>query len=109
LWNISSLTISALSIAKGMTVIIMGKVSTEEAVKELTLLLMYLNRFSIDAMPGSEPNRAWKNYSFGVVNKLDEENYITQGKSSTKSVYLTEKGFELARELLEKYGVKDWK
>ena len=88
----------------------MEKVSSKDAMKELTLLLMYLSRFT-DGENFSEAKDfyAWKGYDFGVINKLDEEELIHQGRYRSKSVYLTEKGKEEAKKLLEKYNISDWK
>ena len=87
----------------------MEKVSSKDAMKELTLLLMYLSRFT-DGENFSEAKDfyAWKGYDFGVINKLDEEEPIHQGRYRSKSVYLTEKGIEEAKKLLEKYNISDW-
>ncbi|MBR4471725.1 MAG: hypothetical protein IKS54_10495 [Erysipelotrichaceae bacterium] len=88
----------------------MEKVSSKDAMKELTLLLMYLSRFT-DGENFSEAKDfyAWKGYDFGVINKLDEEELIHQGRYRSKSVYITEKGKEEAKKLLEKYNISDWK
>ena len=53
---------------------------------------------------------AWKGYDFDILNSLDDKDYIRQGErpSRRKSVYLTETGIDYAKELLEKYGIKDW-
>lgn len=52
-----------------------------------------------------------KGYDFDVLNGLDDADYIRQGNhpSRSKSVYITESGKELAKELLSKYGIDDWK
>ena len=79
----------------------------DQCIGELTLALMYLNRFK-------ERNdlcwRAWKGYDFDVLNSLDDEDFIRQGDrpSRRKSVYLTETGIDYAKGLLEKYRIADW-
>lgn len=88
----------------------MDKIKVQEAQKELTMMLLYLSRFT-------EQNRfsddkdfyAWKGYDFDILNSLDDEDYIRQGShpGRNKSVYLTESGMDYAKELLEKYGIED--
>jgi len=40
---------------------------------------------------------AWKGYDFSIINELDDEDFIYQGKYKNKSVYITEKGIEEAK------------
>lgn len=90
----------------------MEKTNAREAMKELTMLLIYLSRFS-------ERNRfsvgkdvyAWKGYDFDVINGLNNADYIRQGNhpSRSKSVYLTDSGINYAKTLMEKYGIEDWR
>lgn len=86
----------------------MDNITPEEAMKELTMVLMYLSRFSEDNRFSSSLDTSWKGYDFGIINKLDEEGYIMQGGYRSKSVALTEEGIKLARNLLNKYNIKDW-
>lgn len=84
----------------------------EEAMRELTLMLLYLSRFTQgEKFHEATDFYAWKGYDFDVLNELDDADYIRQGNrpSSSKSVYITEGGKEQARELLAKYGIDDWK
>ena len=89
----------------------MSRTNTEEAMRELTMMLIYLSRFS-DGEKFSEAKDfyAWKDYDFDILNELDDADYIRQGNhpSRTKSVYSTESGTEKAKELLAKYGIEDW-
>lgn len=88
----------------------MDKTNASEAMKELTLLLMYLSRFSEkDRFSNGEDFYAWKGYDFDIINGLNDEDFIRQGKhpSRSKSVYLTDTGIDYAKELMEKYGIKD--
>lgn len=81
---------------------------TKQTIKELTMILMYLTRFSeYDKFLDEENFYAWKGYNFDVLNKLDEEKYINQGDhpSRNKKVFLTSNGQKYARELLTKYGL----
>ena len=84
----------------------------EEAMRELTLMLLYLSRFTQgEKFHEATDFYAWKGYDFDVLNELDDAYYIRQGNrpSRSKSVYITEGGKEQARELLAKYGIDDWK
>lgn len=85
------------------------KNETRKAIKELTLLLMYLNRFTDEKDFKTAKNfYAWKGYNFDTINELDNEDFIHQGKYRSKSVYITEKGIKEAKELLEKHKIKDY-
>lgn len=90
----------------------MNKTDAEKAMNELTMVLMYLSRFTEHKrLLNSDDFYAWKGYDFDVLNELDEEDYIRQGNrpSRTKSVYITGTGIEYAKELIEKYNIEDWK
>jgi hypothetical protein len=54
----------------------MDKTDPEKAVKELTMLLMYLTRFNEKGRFGSNLDMTWKGYDFGIINELDEEDFI---------------------------------
>ena len=89
-----------------MRFIMNEKTETKKAIKELTLLLMYLNRFTDEKnFKTAKDFYAWKGYNFDIINKLDDEDFISQGKYRSKSVYITEKGIEEAKKLLEKYKI----
>lgn len=84
----------------------------KQAKKELTMVLIYLSRFcEHEKFSESKDFYAWKGYDFNVLNLLNEEDCIRQGRhpSRSKSVYITETGKEYAQSLLEKYGIEDWK
>lgn len=79
------------------------KISKEETIRELTIALMYLNRFS--DQEGRPFNLlAWKGYEFDTINRLDEEDVI---RNCNKYVYLLPKGIREARDILKKYGISD--
>ena len=85
------------------------KTETKKAIMELTLLLMYLNRFTEEKeFKSAKDFFAWKGYNFAIINELDDADFIHQGKYRSKSVYITEKGIEEAKKLLEKYKIKDY-
>ncbi len=86
----------------------MDKTTPEKAMKELTMVLMYLSRFNEEDRFATDLDMAWKGYNFDIINKLDEEDYIRQGSYRSKSVTITEEGIKLAQNLLNKYDIKDW-
>ena len=87
----------------------MEKTTPEKAMKELTMILMYLSRFNEGNSFGSSMDMAWKGYDFDIINELDEEDYIRQGSHRSKSVAITEEGMKLAQNLMNKYNITDWK
>ncbi|GLC82340.1 DUF6429 family protein [Lacrimispora brassicae] len=95
-------------LAKEKEGIEMEKTSPREAVKELTLALMYLTRFSSQDRFSASENNAWKGYPFKVLDELGEQGMINQGSHRSKSVHIYDKGIEQAKRLLEKYGIEDW-
>jgi len=73
----------------------------DEAIKELTLLLIYLTSWQ-EEVGFTKVQRSWKGYAFEVLDELNEEGYI-DGNKRTKSVYLTEEGLDKSKELKKKY------
>lgn len=81
----------------------------EKNIEELTLLLMYLTSWEEEGYVRDENNEikedkvktCWKGYSFDIINKLTDENYLYFSKG--KSVTITKKGEKLAQELMNKY------
>lgn len=89
----------------------MDKINANDAIKDLTMILMYLSRFTErDRFANTDDYYAWKGYDFDVINQLADDDYIRQGSrpSKSKSVYITDSGIELAKQLMEKYGINDW-
>ena len=89
----------------------MGRIKANAAMKELTVMLMYLSRFSErDRFSDNKDYYAWKGYDFDVLNSLDDDDFIRQGShpSRSKSVYITDSGIAFAKKLLDKYGIVDW-
>ncbi len=76
----------------------------EEQIKELTLVLLYLNSW-IEKEPYGEFHRAWKGYDFDILNLLEDENLIS-GSHKAKSTYLTKEGVEKEKNN-EKYNIKE--
>ena len=90
----------------------MANINTDEAMRELTMMLIYLSRFAQgETFDEATDFYAWKGYDFDILNELDDADYIRQGNhpSRSKSVYITESGMEQAQKLLVKYGIEDWK
>lgn len=88
----------------------MEHTEAKQAMKELTMALIYLSRFCEgENFSEAKDFYAWKGYDFDVLNRLEDEDFIRQGSRRSKSVYLTDTGKEYARMLLEKYSIDDWK
>lgn len=90
----------------------MANINTDEAMRELTMMLIYLSRSARgEKFDEATDFYAWKGYDFDILNELDDADYIRQGNhpSRSKSVYITESGMEQAQKLLVKYGIEDWK
>ena len=85
--------------------------SAKTAVRELTLALLFLNRFrgfkGKKANRRYEPWQAWKNYDFDTMDELVDREFIL-GSHRAKSVTLTKTGMVEARRIIEKYGIADW-
>lgn len=88
----------------------MENINPKDAMQELTMILMYLSRFKDRDSFNPNDCFAWKGYDFGILNELDDKDYIRQGShpSRSKSVYLTERGKDFAKELMKKYHIDDW-
>ncbi|SEL84481.1 hypothetical protein SAMN05216214_1351 [Atopomonas hussainii] len=50
-----------------------------------------------------ENGRVWKRFEFSVFDELFEKGYISDPKGKSESVYLTEEGLQLAKELAQKH------
>lgn len=66
---------------------------------EVTILLLVITSWKRD-----EENRSWKGYSFDILDLLEEEGLIKQ-RHGEKSVIVTEKGMEKAKNYLMAYEV----
>ncbi len=84
----------------------MDKKTREQAIEELSLMLLYLTRFwdNNEFCRYMEPS--WKGYDFDVLNELEEKEYLYQPNRSKLS-YLSETGKEQARRLLREYNIAD--
>lgn len=84
----------------------MRKKPREQAIEELTLMLMYLNRFSDNNEYARFREISWKGYDYDTLAQLNERDLVYSPKG--KASYFTEAGREKARELLVKYGLSDY-
>lgn len=83
----------------------MKKINQAKAIQELTLILMYLTRFNEIDRFSTETNLSWKAYDFDVMNELEQNAFIYPISYRSKKVVITEKGLELAQDLLVKYNI----
>ena len=83
----------------------------DEAIEDLTMMLLYLTKFTEKDGGFEMEDRTWKGYPFSILNKFEDEGLIEQGKhpSRSKSVWIRPEGIEYAQKLLEKYEIGDWK
>jgi hypothetical protein len=71
-----------------------------EQIKDLTLMLLYLNSFGDEGC-----RRSWKGYDFDDLNKLAEEGFISEGRRA-KSVVIYDEGIHRAEKLCAEYGIQ---
>ena len=71
--------------------------NTEKA-DEMALALLHLTSFEDHGVV-----RAWKGLNWDIMTRLHEKGLISDPKSKSKSIRLSEKGVKLSRELFEKY------
>lgn len=71
----------------------------KEKVDEYTLALLYLVMWE-EKHYGT---RAWKGFDWDTMDRLCEKGFIHDPKSKSKSVAVTQKGFEKAKELFHKF------
>ena len=89
----------------------MKKTGAAEAARELTLALLFLNRWrKCEGKKNARkywPWQSWKNYDFDTLNEFEDEDFV-RGSHKAKSVTLTKAGMTEARRILEKYNIADW-
>ncbi len=86
------------------------KRSNEDAIRELSLMLMYLTRQRDNNEFCRYRELSWKGYDFDALEKLEEEELLWQPRSRRgydKYLYLTEAGRNKAKELLAQHGFSD--
>ena len=82
---------------------------SEQAVKELTLMLLYLNSWQdrpARIRPNANGRVSWKGYDFDTLDALSEEGLI-YGERRSKMVRLDDSGIIKARALLMEYGITE--
>lgn len=87
-----------------------NKKTYEQAVEELSLMLLYLTRMHDREEMSRYRELSWKNYDFDILNKLENSDFLWQPKNSRgylKYLYLTEAGRQRAQALLEEYSLPD--
>ncbi len=82
----------------------MDKETFEKQVDELTLALLYLNRFK---ERGDSYWRSWKGYDFDSLSSLTDQGMLYDGSHRSKSVALTNEGMQKAKELLKQLHMED--
>ena len=89
----------------------MDKMSAKQAQHDLTLVLLYLSRFidnpKVEDFWDEDVYRAWKGYDFGVLDELEEEDFVF-GNHRNKSICISKEGIDRAREIMERMGIEDW-
>jgi len=70
-------------------------------IDEYTLALLHLVSFRDRVVA-----RAWKSFDWETMNRLHEKGYISDPKSKSKSVVLSDEGLARAEELFEKLFAK---
>jgi ribosomal protein S18 acetylase RimI-like enzyme len=84
----------------------MNKKSREQAIEELSFMLMYLTRFQDNNEFCRYMETSWRSYDFNALDELEKRDLLYQPKKS-KCVYLSEEGKAQARELLDEYHIAD--
>jgi hypothetical protein len=68
-----------------------------EKLDQVVLALLHLNSFK-----EGDGRRAWKSLPWSVMDSLHEKGFISDPATKAKSVWLSEGGAKLAKELFEK-------
>jgi len=72
--------------------------SKEDKIDEMVLALLHLTSFR-----DHESVRAWKGHDWNALDRLCEKGLISDPKSKSKSVVLSEEGARRAEELFRKF------
>jgi len=67
----------------------------DQKISEVVLALLGVFEF--------DNGRVWKRIEFSVMDELFEKGYISDPKGKSESVYLTEEGLQLAKELAKEH------
>ncbi len=68
-----------------------------EKLDQVVLALLHLNSFK-----EGDGRRAWKSLPWGVMDSLHQKGFISDPATKAKSVWLSEDGAKLSKELFEK-------
>jgi len=71
----------------------------KDKIDEYTLALLYLVMWK----ENDYGSRAWKCFEWDTMDRLCEKGFILDPKNKSKSVAVTEEGFNKAKELFNKY------
>jgi hypothetical protein len=75
----------------------------KDKVDDMVLALMYLGMFN-----ETSTWRAWKGFDWDALDRLHEKGYISNPKSTARSVVVNESGVRLAEELFQQhFGIVD--
>ena len=69
-----------------------------EKLEQVVLALLHLNSFK-----DGHGKRAWKSLPWEIMDSLHRKDYISDPANKSKSVWLTETGAKLSKELFEKF------
>ena len=67
---------------------------------KLTLLLLYLTRWQEGRRGEEGAHKSWKGYDFDILDKLEEQGFISKSKTA-KSVFFTAEGLKEGKKLDE--------
>jgi hypothetical protein len=70
----------------------------QEKLEEMVLALLSLNLFSEE-----RDTRAWKSFPWEIMDRLHEKGYISDPKTSAKSVRVSAEGVQRAEDLFKQY------
>ncbi len=70
----------------------------EEKIDEIVLALLHLTAFK-----DREIKRSWKSYDWSVLDRLHEKGLISDPKSKSKSIVLSEMDVQQSESLINKY------
>jgi hypothetical protein len=79
-------------------------IDPQERLEELTLLVAYLSSWEENRGAGSRVRRAWKGFRVEVLERLQAQGLLTQGRSS-KSLLLTDEGVARALDVEARLGL----
>lgn len=75
----------------------------KDKVDDLVLALMYLGMFNERSV-----RRAWKSFNWDALDRLHAKGYISNPRSTAKSVAVNDSGAEMAESLFKKhFGIVD--